>query len=260
MKLQSYVGGVWRSGGRTPGLPLRDASPARCSPRHRPPGSILAPSSHMRVRLGGPALRAHDISRAGRRAQGACQAAARFQGRVLRAVVLHGCDKSGFLDRYRRRHRHDLRVREQGCTRTAEQSRVSRWRRRGSVERRQLPGSAHLCAAGRRGGAYQRVQFPGVGNAGETCARDTRRHAGHRQAGDGDGVSRGARRTPDHRVGHFARGRTAARVRQLGQSVRPFDVSGFRFPLQAPRTRPRGCVCTRGSFGTRYRSLRKPIR
>ena len=48
---------------------------------------------------------------------------------------------------------------------------------------------AHLHAAAGRGGAHQRLQLPGLGNAGEAGAHTSRGRAGDREAGVGDLLS-----------------------------------------------------------------------
>ena len=226
--------------------------PASSSPR-RPPGYRLRGCSPMRA-SGGPPLRAmtfHErASRSKRLPSGCWISRTSFTrcriARARRKPIPGSISTAASARSSRSRARARVNCRTVTC--------ISMVRRRGSVERGHLRGPARLCAARRRGGAYQCVQFPGVGDARKTCARDTRRRAGHRQAGDGDGVSRGARRAPDHRVGHFARGRTAARVRKLGQSVRPSDVSGLRL-LHRLRAHGRAAPCA-----SEDRSARRTVR
>ena len=212
------------AGARTPRCAMRRRG--NSSPRHRPAGSTLAAVLEYARARGGPALREMTFHRAGRPAQALAKRLARVQGGVLRALLLYRSDQRRFLDRHRRRHRHAVRIRRQGRARAAERPCVSRRRRRSPLQSGRFPRTACLCSARRRGGAHQRVQFPGVGDAREARALPARRRADHRETGHGDGLPHGVRRASNHRVGDSARGRAAARVRWPGRSVRSPHLSG----------------------------------
>ncbi len=177
------------------------------------------------------------------RARGAPQGARplphRAQGGALHALLCDWGHQGRFVDRHRRRHWHALRVREQGDAGAPGQPRVRRWWRRGAVEERRLRGAAHLHASRGRGGAHQRLQFSGVGNARETRPDAPRRRAGHREAGDADLLPRRESVQADHRVGDPA-GRIGAA-----------DLRRSRGPLRAPHLPGRGVLHGLGGDGAR---------
>ena len=94
----------------------------------------------------------------------------------------------------------------EGTPRAAEQPRADRRRGGAPVEGQLLLRPAHPHAARRRGDPHQRVQLPGLGDAGEGGADAARRRAHDRQAGEPDGLSDRARGAPDRRERHPARG------------------------------------------------------
>ena len=77
----------------------------------------------------------------------------------------------------------------------------------------QLRRQPHPGAARRRRRAHQRLQLPDLGPAREVRADLPRRHALHRQAGDGDQLPHRGDGADDGRVGPAAAGQPAARDR-----------------------------------------------
>ena len=101
----------------------------------------------------------------------------------------HRRDEAGFVGRHRGRHRDVLRLRVARAPRVSERALLRRRPDRGAVEGRHVRRPAHLRAARGRRRPHQRVQLPRVGHAREAGADVARRHAGDREAGDGDVVS-----------------------------------------------------------------------
>ena len=114
-------------------------------------------------------------------------------------------------------------------------------------------GPAHLRAARRRRGPHQRLQLPGLGHAREARADAARRHAGHRQAGEPDGLPDRADVPPDGRVRHLPRGLAAAGLRQHRRSARPPDRAGRRHLHRLGRHRPAAASSTRASSSNAVR-------
>ncbi len=154
-----------------------DAAPR---PRSRRPGAAQA-----------------DLPRAGADDQGARPRDHGPQGRAVRAQLPDRRDPQGRLDRHRGRRRHALLLLVEGPPRASRRACPARRRSSRPVEERHLRRPAHLHPAAGRGGAHQRLQLPGLGNAREARADPARRRAGDREAGLGDRLSdRG--RVPDH--------------------------------------------------------------
>ena len=101
-------------------------------------------------------------------------------------------------------------------------------RGRAAVEERQLHRPAYLHAAAGRGGAHQRLQLPGVGDARKAGADAARGHAGDRQAGQLDRLSVRSRSPGDDRYRPASARRAAADRRRRRRPVRPSDRPGRR--------------------------------
>ena len=154
-------------------------------------GAMLAPRP--RRRRAGAAQA--DVPRARADAQGARPRDHGAQGRAVRAQLSDRRDAQGRLDRHRGRRGHALLLLVQGPPRTARRACPARRRARGSVEDRHLHRPAHLHLAAGRGGAHQRVQFPGLGDARKARPDAARGGAGDRQAGELDLLSVPRRRS-----------------------------------------------------------------
>ncbi len=197
---------------------------SRCAMQRRARSSAQASSSgidfgamlaHARD-VGGPASAGDHLSRAGRLAQGARQAAVGVQGRVLRALVSHRRHQGGLLDRHRWRHRHGFRLRRAKPRASLPNGRVYLdGERRGPVEARQLRRPAHLSS---RAKARRCTSTPSISRCG-ACSRSSRRRFSPACPSIVKPATATAYLTelvgaPHHRVGHPARGCAAARVRQ----------------------------------------------
>ncbi len=236
MRLESYLAGSWQSGdGRA--TALRDASTGAVVAEAASGGLDFGAALEYARNVGGPALRGMTFHERAALLRALGKRAARLQARVLRAVARNRRDQRRFLDRHRRRDRHDARVREQGQAGTPEQPRLSRRSGGGAVEGRQFRGTAHLRAARRRRSAYQRLQLPRLGNAREArpCAACGRAGAG--EARDGDQLPHRARRAAHRRDRSAAAGRAATGLWRR------------RRPVRSPRLPGRGVVHGLGGDG-----------
>ena len=152
--------------------------------------------------------------------EGARRLPQRAQGSALRDLAPHRRDAQRQLGRHRRRHRHALRLRVDGRQRAAVGQPAAR--RPGGAARQEGPlrRHAHPGAARRRRRAHQRLQLPGLGPAREVRADLSRRHAVHRQAGDGDELSHRGAGAHDGGLGPAAR-----RAACSSSSARPATCS-----------------------------------
>ena len=123
-----------------------------------------------RARSRRPGAAQADVSRARADAQGARPRDHGAQGGAVRAQLLDRRDAQGRLDRHRGRRGNALLLFVEGPARASRRACAARRTARGPVEERDVRRPAHLHAAAGRGGAYQRVQFPRLGNAGKARA------------------------------------------------------------------------------------------
>ena len=235
-ELRSHVGGSWAAGTGAQQTLLNPTTEEPLAQASSEGVDLKAALDYART-IGGPALRAHELRRARRRAQGHRRCDARRARCAARA-------------RHRQRRQYPLgckvRCRWSDCDVTRllrlrnlfGREEVPAGRRRNPARTLgALPWPAHLGAAPRRGGAHQRVQFPGLGVRGEGGGRAARRHAGAQQAGHqlGDG------RAPHH----------AAHRREEAAARRRAFVPGRRGARsrRAPRPAGRGGVHRLGRNG-----------
>ena len=109
----------------------------------------------------------------------------------------HRRDAQGRLDRHRGRRGHPSLLLVEGPPRTARRACPARRPGRAAVEERQLHRPAYLHPAAGRGGAHQRLQFPGLGDARKARPDPARGDARDRQAGQLDRLPVRSR-VPDH--------------------------------------------------------------
>ena len=126
----------------------------------------------------------------------------------------------------------------QGPPRAAQRHRRLRRRPRAARPHRRLPRPARLHLTPRRRGADQRLQLPRLGHAREARAGLHRRPALDREARQPDGLPHRARRPTHHRVGHPARGISAAAVRLAPATCSTTSASRTRSPSPARPTPP----------------------
>ena len=155
------------------------------------------------------------LPRAGSDPQGARQPPERQTGTVLRHLGLDRGDQAGLDGRHRRRHRGAVHLRRQGPPGTAELHRAGRRSGRTARQDRPVRRPAHLHPAPRGGAADQRLQLPGLGDAGEARAGVPGRGADRRQAGIPDLLPGRGRGPGDHRLRAAAGGQPATRHRRV---------------------------------------------
>ena len=170
MRLKSYAAGRWVEGTGRPTV-LANAVTGEPVAEIDSTGLDFAGMLDHARRVGGPALRRLTFHQRALKLKALAAYLMDAQGGVLRAVERHRRHPHRLADRHRRRHRHAVRLRQQGPARAAQRHVLSRRRRRAAVARRQLRRPAHLRPAARRGGAHQRLQLPGAG----ACSRSWRR-------------------------------------------------------------------------------------
>ena len=194
--------------------------------RHRPDRHGPGAGSRQIGRRTGTAGDA--VPRAGLGAQGARGASERQTRTVLCHLGVDRGHQAGFVRRHRRRHRGVVHLRQQGPPGTAELDGAGRRPggtagQDGSVRR-----PAHLHPAPRGCPADQRVQLPGLGDAGEARAGLPGRGADRGQtrvAGVLPGRGRGQ---GDHRLRVAARRQPAAGRRRVQGSAGPAVRAGHR--------------------------------
>ena len=172
------------------------------------------------ARTGVPALMRAGLPAARGAPEGARRLPQRAEGGALRDLAPHRRDPQRRLGRHRGRHRHAVRLRVDGRQRAAVGQRRARRAGGRRSARRGSSRHPHPGAARRRRRAHQRLQLPGLGAAREVRADLSRRHALHRQAGDGDQLpDRGAGADDD------GLGPPAARAACSSSSARPATCS-----------------------------------
>ena len=195
--------------------------------------------------VGGPALAQAHLPRARAAAESARPGDHGPQGGAVRAQLHDRRDPQGRLDRHRGRRRHPLLLLVQGPPRASRRACDPRRRDGALVEGRHLRRPAHLHAAPGRGAAHQRVQLPGVGDAGETGAGAARRGAGDRQAGVGHRLPRRSGVPGDDRDRPGARRRDPADRRRGRRHVRPSDRPGHGRLHRLGRDRAQASLASR---------------
>ena len=132
-----------------------------------------------RRRAGAPG---DDLPRARLAAEGPRQCGDGAQGGAVRAELCHRRDAQGRVDRHRGRRGDAVFLLVERSPRIAERQGADRRGDGAAFALGQLRRPACLHAAAGRRGPYQRVQFPGLGNAGEARADLARGRAGDREA------------------------------------------------------------------------------
>ena len=225
MKLESFVGGQWTAPGRD-----------RIEIRGAVTGDVVAEASSggldMRALLafardtGGPALRRLTFHQRAELLKKLAQYLSERKDQLYQLSFLAGCTRSdslidvdggiGTLIAYAGKGRREL----------PNATLPARRRRRAAVEGRQLCRPPHRHLAARRGGAYQRLQLPVLGTAGETGAGAARRRAGGDQARHRHLLCRACAGADDRRVEDPPRRRAAVHRRLHRRSVRSSDLPG----------------------------------
>ena len=243
MAVSSYVAGRWQdpAGDR---VALLDATTSRpVAEIGTAPIDMVPVIDHARS-VGGPALREMTFHERALAAQTAGPHSERPARRVLRAVHLDRRDPAGLARRRRRRHRGAVHLRQQGPPGTAQHHRAGR-RTAEKLGRKAFRRPAHLHAATGDRPADQRLQLPGLGDAGEARSGVPGRGAHRRQARLPDVLPGAGRGRRDHRVRAASRGQPAAGGRRLPRAARPRSTSRTPSPSPDPRPPPRACEPTR---------------
>jgi oxepin-CoA hydrolase/3-oxo-5,6-dehydrosuberyl-CoA semialdehyde dehydrogenase len=121
--------------------------------------------------VGGPALRALTFHERAAALKSLAKHLSEIKEEFYELSYRTGATKNDSLDRYRRRHRHGVRVFASKAARELPNSACMWTVRSKPVQGRHLRRPAYLCVTRRRGRAHQRLQFSGLGHARKTGAR-----------------------------------------------------------------------------------------
>ena len=233
--LQSLIADRWvgsREGARARERHRRRDDPPRARRRDR-----LRRGARFARRTGGAGAARARLPAARGAAEGARRLPQRAEGRALRDLAPHRRDAQRRLGRHRGRHRHALRLRVDGRQRAAVGQRAARRPAGRARQEGPVRGDPHPGAARRRRRPHQRLQLPGLGPAREIRADLPRRHAVHRQAGDGDELPHRGAGADDDGLGPAAGGQPAARDRLDRRPARPARAAATSSPSPARPTR-----------------------
>ena len=239
MRLESYAAGRWVPGHRPPGDVLAHAVTGEPVAEIDSTGldfaAMLAPRPHRR--RPGPA-QAH-LPPARPAAEGAGTAPDGAQGGVLRALQAHRRHAHRRLDRRRGRHRHAVRLRQQGPARAAQQHLPSRRRTRDALASGGSFVGQHICVPLEGAAVHiNAFNFPCWGMleklaptllAGMPAIVKPASQTAYVAEADGP---------PDRRIRHPARGCAAADLRRHGRPVRAPDRPGRRHLHRLGQHRP----------------------
>ena len=194
--------------------------------RHRP--DRHGPGAGPRQIRRGTGVARHALPRKGACAEGAGHAPERETGAVLCDLGLDRRHPTGLLRRHRRRHRGAVHLRQQGPPGTAKLDGAGRRPAGTARQDRSVRRPAHLHPATWDCPTDQRVQFPGLGNAGETRTGVPGRGADRcqtRLAGVLPGAGRGQ---GNHRIRAASRGQSATGRRRVQGAAGAVDRAGHR--------------------------------